>query len=69
VFSERLYVKDSQIMQSLTEKLRMFADMAEAVTGLEDVAHHSRLLFRSDDLDPQQGETLLKGAITECKFV
>ena len=62
-------MKDAQIMQSLTEKLRMFADMAEAVTGLEDVANHSRLLLRSDDLDPQQGETLLKGAITEGKFV
>uniref|UniRef100_A0A8C7KV54 Rho/rac guanine nucleotide exchange factor (GEF) 18a n=1 Tax=Oncorhynchus kisutch TaxID=8019 RepID=A0A8C7KV54_ONCKI len=60
-----LCMKDAQIMQSLTEKLRMFADMAEAVTGLEDVANHSRLLLRSDDLDPQQGETLLKGAITE----
>uniref|UniRef100_A0A4W5RQH4 Rho/rac guanine nucleotide exchange factor (GEF) 18a n=1 Tax=Hucho hucho TaxID=62062 RepID=A0A4W5RQH4_9TELE len=59
--------KDAQIMQSLTEKLRMFADMAEAVTGLEDVANHSRLLLRSDDLDLQQGETLLKGAITEVE--
>ncbi|CDQ85019.1 unnamed protein product [Oncorhynchus mykiss] len=64
-----LCMKDAQIMQSLTEKLRMFADMAEAVTGLEDVANHSRLLLRSDDLDPQQGETLLKGAITEGKFI
>uniref|UniRef100_A0A4W5RQF5 Rho/rac guanine nucleotide exchange factor (GEF) 18a n=1 Tax=Hucho hucho TaxID=62062 RepID=A0A4W5RQF5_9TELE len=63
--SQRLPMKDAQIMQSLTEKLRMFADMAEAVTGLEDVANHSRLLLRSDDLDLQQGETLLKGAITE----
>ncbi|XP_021444411.2 rho guanine nucleotide exchange factor 18 isoform X1 [Oncorhynchus mykiss] len=62
-----LCMKDAQIMQSLTEKLRMFADMAEAVTGLEDVANHSRLLLRSDDLDPQQGETLLKGAITEVE--
>uniref|UniRef100_A0A673X3A5 Rho/rac guanine nucleotide exchange factor (GEF) 18a n=1 Tax=Salmo trutta TaxID=8032 RepID=A0A673X3A5_SALTR len=62
-----LCMKDAQIMQSLTEKLRMFADMAEAVTGLEDVANRSRLLLRSDDLDPQQGETLLKGAITEVE--
>uniref|UniRef100_A0A8C7WBG6 Rho/rac guanine nucleotide exchange factor (GEF) 18a n=1 Tax=Oncorhynchus mykiss TaxID=8022 RepID=A0A8C7WBG6_ONCMY len=64
-----LCMKDAQIMQSLTEKLRMFADMAEAVTGLEDVANHSRLLLRSDDLDPQQGETLLKGAITEGNYL
>uniref|UniRef100_A0A673WUX3 Rho/rac guanine nucleotide exchange factor (GEF) 18a n=1 Tax=Salmo trutta TaxID=8032 RepID=A0A673WUX3_SALTR len=61
-----LCMKDAQIMQSLTEKLRMFADMAEAVTGLEDVANRSRLLLRSDDLDPQQGETLLKGFTMGC---
>uniref|UniRef100_A0A673X4K9 Rho/rac guanine nucleotide exchange factor (GEF) 18a n=1 Tax=Salmo trutta TaxID=8032 RepID=A0A673X4K9_SALTR len=67
IMSRSLCMKDAQIMQSLTEKLRMFADMAEAVTGLEDVANRSRLLLRSDDLDPQQGETLLKGAITEVE--
>uniref|UniRef100_A0A8C8HVI5 Rho/rac guanine nucleotide exchange factor (GEF) 18a n=1 Tax=Oncorhynchus tshawytscha TaxID=74940 RepID=A0A8C8HVI5_ONCTS len=55
VFSERLYVKDSQIMQSLTEKLQMFADMVEAVTGMEDVAAHSCLLLRGDASDLQQG--------------
>uniref|UniRef100_A0A4W5N511 Rho/rac guanine nucleotide exchange factor (GEF) 18a n=1 Tax=Hucho hucho TaxID=62062 RepID=A0A4W5N511_9TELE len=64
-FQERLYVKDSQIVQSLTEKLQMFADMAEAVTGLKDVASHSRLLLHGDASDLQLGETLLKGAITE----
>uniref|UniRef100_A0A4W5N770 Rho/rac guanine nucleotide exchange factor (GEF) 18a n=1 Tax=Hucho hucho TaxID=62062 RepID=A0A4W5N770_9TELE len=67
VFSERLYVKDSQIVQSLTEKLQMFADMAEAVTGLKDVASHSRLLLHGDASDLQLGETLLKGAITEAR--
>uniref|UniRef100_A0A8C7NDX3 Rho/rac guanine nucleotide exchange factor (GEF) 18a n=1 Tax=Oncorhynchus mykiss TaxID=8022 RepID=A0A8C7NDX3_ONCMY len=66
-FQERLYVKDSQIVQSLTEKLQMFADMAEAVTGREDVAAHSCLLLRGDASDLQQGETLLKGAITEVE--
>lgn len=68
VFSERLYVKDTQIVQSLTEKLQMFADMAEAVTGMEDVAAHACLLLRGDASDLQQGETLLKGAITEGRF-
>ncbi|XP_064799900.1 rho guanine nucleotide exchange factor 18-like [Oncorhynchus masou masou] len=66
-FQERLYVKDSQIMQSLTEKLQMFADMVEAVTGMEDVAAHSCLLLRGDASELQQGETLLKGAITEVE--
>uniref|UniRef100_A0A674DC17 Rho/rac guanine nucleotide exchange factor (GEF) 18a n=1 Tax=Salmo trutta TaxID=8032 RepID=A0A674DC17_SALTR len=66
-FQERLYVKDTQIVQSLTEKLQMFADMAEAVTGMEDVAAHACLLLRGDASDLQQGETLLKGAITEVE--
>ncbi|KAM9459005.1 rho guanine nucleotide exchange factor 18-like isoform 1-T2 [Salvelinus alpinus] len=66
-FQERLYVKDSQIMQSLTEKMQMFADMAEAVTGIEDLAAHSCLLLHGDASDLQQGETLLKGAITEVE--
>ena len=52
-------------MQALTEKLQLFADMAESVAGLEDTASHSRLLLRGDASDLQQGETLLKGAITE----
>lgn len=52
-------------MQALTEKLQLFAEMAESVTGLEDAASRSRLLLRGDFSDLQQGEILLKGAITE----
>lgn len=53
------------VVQALTEKLQLFADMAESVAGLEDKASHSRLLLRGDASDLQQGEALLKGAITE----
>jgi len=53
------------IVQALTEKLQLFADMAEPVASLEDTASRSRLLLRGDASDLQQGETLLKGAITE----
>lgn len=56
-------------MQALTEKLQLFADMAEAVGGLEDLASRSRLLLRGDASDLQQGEALLKGAITEGRRV
>ena len=56
-------------MQALTEKLQLFADMAESVAGLEDTASRSRLLLRGDASDLQQGETLLKGAITEGRAV
>lgn len=62
---ERLSQKDAVIMQALTEKLQLFADMAESVAGLEDAASRSRLLLRGDFSDLQQGEVLLKGAITE----
>lgn len=53
------------MVQALTEKLQLFAEMAETVAGLEDTASRSRLLLRGDASDLQQGESLLKGAITE----
>uniref|UniRef100_I3J075 Rho/Rac guanine nucleotide exchange factor 18 n=1 Tax=Oreochromis niloticus TaxID=8128 RepID=I3J075_ORENI len=66
-FRERLSQKDAVILQALTEKLQLFADMAESVAGLEDTASRSRLLLRGDFSDLQQGEVLLKGAITEVE--
>lgn len=65
-FQERLNQKDAVIVQTLTEKLQLFADMAESVAGLEETSQ-SRLLLRGDGTDLQQGETLLKGAITEVE--
>ncbi|CAB1332277.1 unnamed protein product, partial [Coregonus sp. 'balchen'] len=41
--------------------------MAESVAGLEDMASRSCLLLRGDASDLHQGETLLKGAITEVE--
>uniref|UniRef100_A0A3B4Z6U4 Rho/rac guanine nucleotide exchange factor (GEF) 18b n=1 Tax=Stegastes partitus TaxID=144197 RepID=A0A3B4Z6U4_9TELE len=64
---KRLCQKDAVIVQALTEKLQLFADMAESVAGLEDAASRSRLLLRGDSSDLHQGETLLKGAITEVE--
>uniref|UniRef100_A0A673BQ32 Rho/rac guanine nucleotide exchange factor (GEF) 18b n=1 Tax=Sphaeramia orbicularis TaxID=375764 RepID=A0A673BQ32_9TELE len=66
-FQERLSQKDAVIVQALTEKLQLFADMTESVAGLEDTASRSRLLLRGDASDLQQGEALLKGAITEVE--
>ncbi|XP_037324974.2 rho guanine nucleotide exchange factor 18 isoform X2 [Pungitius pungitius] len=66
-FQERLSQKDAVVVQALTEKLQLFADMAESVAGLEDTASHSRLLLRGDASDLQQGEALLKGALTEVE--
>ncbi|XP_068447495.1 rho guanine nucleotide exchange factor 18-like isoform X2 [Clinocottus analis] len=66
-FQERLSQKDAVVFQALTEKLQLFADMAESVAGLEDAASRSRLLLRGDASDLQQGEALLKGAITEVE--
>lgn len=61
---ERLSQRDAVIAQALAEKLQLFSEMAE-LTGLEDMASRSRLLLRGDTSDLQQGENLLKGAITE----
>ncbi|XP_041791117.1 rho guanine nucleotide exchange factor 18 isoform X1 [Chelmon rostratus] len=66
-FQERLSQKDAVITQALTEKLQLFADMAESVAGPEDTASRTRLLLRGDASDLQQGEALLKGAITEVE--
>ncbi|KAJ8277347.1 hypothetical protein GJAV_G00074210 [Gymnothorax javanicus] len=66
-FQERLSEKDTQIMQGLTEKLQIFANCAEMIAGLEDTGSRSRLLLRGDASDLQQGEQLLKGAITEVE--
>ncbi|XP_026091431.1 rho guanine nucleotide exchange factor 18-like isoform X3 [Carassius auratus] len=66
-FQDRLTLKDAQIAQSLTEKLQLFAELAESVSGLEDASSRSRLLLRGDATDLQQGEQLLKGAITEAE--
>ncbi|XP_022525555.2 rho guanine nucleotide exchange factor 18 isoform X1 [Astyanax mexicanus] len=64
---DRLTVKDAQITQTLTEKLQLFAELTESVPGVEDVSSRSRLLVRGDASDLQQGEVLLKGAITEVE--
>uniref|UniRef100_A0A7N6A6T4 Rho/rac guanine nucleotide exchange factor (GEF) 18b n=1 Tax=Anabas testudineus TaxID=64144 RepID=A0A7N6A6T4_ANATE len=66
-FQERLSQKDAVVIQALSEKLQLFAEMAESVGGLEDTASRSRLLLRGDASDLHQGETLLKGAITEVE--
>uniref|UniRef100_A0AAQ4PR59 Rho/rac guanine nucleotide exchange factor (GEF) 18b n=1 Tax=Gasterosteus aculeatus aculeatus TaxID=481459 RepID=A0AAQ4PR59_GASAC len=66
-FQERLSQKDAVVVQALTEKLQLFADMAASVAGLEDTASRSRLLLRGDASDLQQGEALLKGALTEVE--
>uniref|UniRef100_A0A673HSC1 Rho/rac guanine nucleotide exchange factor (GEF) 18b n=1 Tax=Sinocyclocheilus rhinocerous TaxID=307959 RepID=A0A673HSC1_9TELE len=66
-FQDRLTLKDTQIVQSLTEKLQLFAELAESVAGLEDASSRSRLLLRGDAVELQQGEQLLKGAITEVE--
>lgn len=66
--AEQLSQKDAIITQALSEKLQLFADLAESVIGPEDAASRSRLLLRGDAPDLQQGEALLKGAITEGRL-
>nr|XP_046156088.1 rho guanine nucleotide exchange factor 18-like isoform X1 [Oncorhynchus gorbuscha] len=65
-FQERLSQKDSQIVTLLTEKLQLFSDMC-LVSGHEDTTFRSRLMLRGDASDLHQGETLLKGTITDVE--
>ncbi|XP_066503243.1 rho guanine nucleotide exchange factor 18 [Hoplias malabaricus] len=64
---ERLTVKDALITQALTDKLQFFAEFCDSVTGVDDFGSRCRLLLRGDATDLQQGEQLLKGAITEVE--
>ncbi|CAG08023.1 unnamed protein product, partial [Tetraodon nigroviridis] len=64
-FQEQLSQKDAVIAQALSEKLQLFADLAESVIGPEEAASRSRLLLRGDGPELQQVEALLKGAVTE----
>ena len=50
---------------SLAEKLQIFTEFAELVPGVEDATSHSRLLLTGHASDLQQGEQLLRGAITD----
>ncbi|GAA6093318.1 rho guanine nucleotide exchange factor 18 isoform X1 [Tachysurus ichikawai] len=64
---EHLTMKDAQIRQALTDKLHLFADLAECVGVSEDAGTRRHLLLRGDTSELQQGEQLLKGAITEVE--
>lgn len=66
---EQLSKKDAVITQALTEKLQLFADLAESVIGPEDTASRTRLMLHGDVPGLQQGEALLKGAITEGRIM
>uniref|UniRef100_A0A8C9RHR3 Rho/Rac guanine nucleotide exchange factor 18 n=1 Tax=Scleropages formosus TaxID=113540 RepID=A0A8C9RHR3_SCLFO len=65
-FQVLLRLKDAQVMQTLTEKLKIFVELAK-VMGMEDTVSCPRLLLRGDDSDLQRGEHLLNGAITEVE--
>lgn len=58
-------MKDAQIRQALTDKLRLYTDLAVCVGVVEDTGTRHHLLLRGDASELQQGEQLLKGAITE----
>lgn len=64
-YQDSLKEIDEQIKQSLEEKLLLSVELYETVTGRE--SSHRGLLLRGDASDLQQGETLLKGAITEVE--
>ncbi|XP_053490399.1 rho guanine nucleotide exchange factor 18 isoform X3 [Ictalurus furcatus] len=64
---EHLTVKDAQIRQALTDKLRLYTDLAVCVGVVEDTGTRHHLLLRGDASELQQGEQLLKGAITEVE--
>ncbi|XP_071434082.1 rho guanine nucleotide exchange factor 18 isoform X1 [Pithys albifrons albifrons] len=67
-FQERLSMKDDLILQSLSEKQQIYAEMSE-MNGFEDTSQGSRarLLLRGDISENLQGEAILKSAVTEAE--
>lgn len=63
---DALKERDDQIIQSLTEKQQIFADLFEDAVKQE--TPHRGLLLRGEVTDLQQGEPLLTGAINEGKM-
>lgn len=65
-FAERLNLKDTYIMQTLSEKLQLYTDMAD-IYGFDDSSQGSkmRLFIGSDSADSLQGESALLAAIAE----
>ncbi|XP_068604958.1 rho guanine nucleotide exchange factor 18a [Brachionichthys hirsutus] len=62
-FQDELKVRDDNIIQSLSEKQQIFAELYKTV--MEQESPHKGLLLRGDT--DQQGELLLKGAIVEVE--
>lgn len=60
---DALRLCDEHIKQCLTKKQQVFAALYENVMKQE--TPHKGLLLRGDSSNPQQGETLLTGAIQE----
>ncbi|XP_018414177.1 PREDICTED: rho guanine nucleotide exchange factor 18 [Nanorana parkeri] len=69
-FQERLTIKDTYIMQTLSEKLQLYIDMGE-LYGFDDSSQGSkmRLLVGSDSSDNLQGESTLHSAIGEAEKI
>ncbi|XP_040183004.1 rho guanine nucleotide exchange factor 18 isoform X2 [Rana temporaria] len=69
-YEERLNLKDTYIMQTLSEKLQLYIDMAD-IYGFDDSSQGSkmRLFIGSDSADSLQGESTLLAAIAEAEKI
>ncbi|XP_073455325.1 rho guanine nucleotide exchange factor 18 isoform X1 [Aquarana catesbeiana] len=69
-YEERLNLKDTYIMQTLSEKLQLYIDMAD-IYGFDDSSQGSkmRLFVGSDSADSLQGESTLLAAIAEAEKI
>nr|XP_057925120.1 rho guanine nucleotide exchange factor 18a isoform X2 [Doryrhamphus excisus] len=66
-YQDHLKERDEQIKRCLSEKLLIYSTLYKDVTGHESPSR--ALLLRGDPTDLQQGETLLKGAISEVEDI
>lgn len=67
-FAADIQQKDREVLELLQERVTLFSDLAEVMTGQEVVLPpNSRNLFRADTPQAPRGEQLLTQAITEGK--
>lgn len=58
-------MRDAVIEHCLTEKHRLFASIANCVTGFEEYSSSEGRLMCGNAVKPQQGEHLLSGALKD----
>ena len=65
---DMLRKKDEQIVALLEEKMKVFRDMCECGSPVEEQSSRGRVLFRASSQDVPRGEPIMKDALHEGEW-